>query len=77
MAHDEEVEDLGDLDESDGMCYCCDFGDLPMMSLMVNLGVRFLGRRIPQMKAWIILLHWMWLRRRLRHMWRVSGIFLV
>jgi hypothetical protein len=29
------------------------------------------------MKAWIILLRWMWLRQRLRHVWRVSGIFLV
>jgi hypothetical protein len=29
------------------------------------------------MKAWIILLHWMWLRRRLRRVWRVLGIFLV
>jgi hypothetical protein len=29
------------------------------------------------MKAWIILLRWMWLRWRLRRVWRVSGIFLV
>jgi hypothetical protein len=29
------------------------------------------------MKAWIILLRWMWLRRRLRRVWRVPGIFLV
>jgi hypothetical protein len=29
------------------------------------------------MKAWIILLHWMWLWRRLRRVWRVPGIFLV
>jgi hypothetical protein len=29
------------------------------------------------MKAWIILLRWMWLRWRLRRMWRVLGIFLV
>jgi hypothetical protein len=29
---------------------------LSVLSLMVNLGVRFLGRRSRQMKAWIILL---------------------
>jgi hypothetical protein len=29
------------------------------------------------MKAWIILLRWMWLRQRLHRMWRVPGIFLV
>jgi hypothetical protein len=29
------------------------------------------------MKAWIILLRWMWLRRRLRRVCRVLGIFLV
>jgi hypothetical protein len=29
------------------------------------------------MKVWIILLCWMWLRRRLRRVWRVSGILLV
>jgi hypothetical protein len=29
------------------------------------------------MKAWIILLRWMWLRQRLRHVWRVLRIFLV
>jgi hypothetical protein len=29
------------------------------------------------MKAWIILLGWMWLRLRLRRVWRVLGIFLV
>jgi hypothetical protein len=29
------------------------------------------------MKAWIILLRWMWLRRRLHLVWRVPGIFLV
>jgi hypothetical protein len=29
------------------------------------------------MKAWIILLHWMWLRWRLRRVWRVLRIFLV
>jgi hypothetical protein len=29
------------------------------------------------MKAWIILLRWMWLRQRLRYVWRVPGIFLV
>jgi hypothetical protein len=29
------------------------------------------------MKVWIILLRWMWLRRRLRRVWRVLGIFLV
>jgi hypothetical protein len=29
------------------------------------------------MKACIILLRWMWLRRRLRRVWRVLGIFLV
>jgi hypothetical protein len=50
---------------------------LNVLSLMVNLGARFLGRRSPRMKAWIILLHWMWLRRRLCRVWRVLGIFLV
>jgi hypothetical protein len=29
------------------------------------------------MKAWIILLHWMRLRQRLHHVWKVLGIFLV
>jgi hypothetical protein len=29
------------------------------------------------MKAWIILLRWMWLRRRLHRVWRVLRIFLV
>jgi hypothetical protein len=29
------------------------------------------------MKVWIILLRWMWLRRRLRRVWRVPGILLV
>jgi hypothetical protein len=29
------------------------------------------------MKAWIILLRWMWLRRRLRRVWRVLRIFLL
>jgi hypothetical protein len=29
------------------------------------------------MKAWIILLCWMWLRWRLRRVWRVPGIFQV
>jgi hypothetical protein len=27
------------------------------------------------MKAWITLLHWMWLRWRLHRVWRVPGIF--
>jgi hypothetical protein len=29
------------------------------------------------MKAWIILLRWMWLRRRLLRVWRVLRIFMV
>jgi hypothetical protein len=29
------------------------------------------------MKAWIILLRWMWVQQRLCHVWRVPGIFLV
>jgi hypothetical protein len=29
------------------------------------------------MRAWIILLRWMWLQRRLRRVWRVPRIFLV
>jgi hypothetical protein len=29
------------------------------------------------MKAWIILLRWMWLRWRLRRVWRMLRIFLV
>jgi hypothetical protein len=50
---------------------------LSVLILTVNLGVRFLGRKSPRTKAWIILLRWMWLRQRLRRVWRVLGIFLV